>query len=336
MANIFQDKNILVTGGTGSIGSEIVRKLLQREPRVVRVLSNDENGLFSLENELQGGLKLRFLIGDVKDKQRLQRAIENIDFVFHAAALKHVPLCEYNPFEAVQTNVLGTENIIEAALGEDVEKLITISTDKAVNPINVMGATKLLAERLTTSVDYHKGLKRTIFSCVRFGNVLDSRGSVLPLFRKQIEQGGPVMITDPNMTRFVMSISRAVDLVLKAAEMAEGGEIFILKMPVVRIDDLAEAMIEELAPKYGHDPTKIPIEIINARAGEKIYEELMTEEESKKASEIDDMFVILPSLTEEQLRARKVAIRNYASNGQNLLTKEEIKALLRVTPQVDV
>ena len=335
MANIFQDKNILVTGGTGSIGSEIVRKLLQREPRVVRVLSNDENGLFSLENELQGGLKLRFLIGDVKDKQRLQRAIENIDFVFHAAALKHVPLCEYNPFEAVQTNVLGTENIIEAALGEDVEKLITISTDKAVNPINVMGATKLLAERLTTSVNYHKGLKRTIFSCVRFGNVLDSRGSVLPLFRKQIEQGGPVMITDPNMTRFVISISRAVDLVLKAAEMAEGGEIFILKMPAVRIGDLAKAMIEELAPKYGHDPTKIPVEIINARAGEKIYEELMTEEESMKASEIDDMFVILPSLTEEQLRASKVAIRNYASNGQNLLTKEEIKALLWVTPQVD-
>ena len=336
MANIFQDKNILVTGGTGSIGSEIVRKILQREPRVVRVLSNDENGLFSLEKELQGGLKLRFLIGDVKDKQRLQRAMENIDFVFHAAALKHVPLCEYNPFEAVQTNVLGTENIIEAALGEDVEKLITISTDKAVNPINVMGATKLLAERLTTSVNYHKGLKRTIFSCVRFGNVLDSRGSVLPLFRKQIEQGGPVMITDPNMTRFVMSISRAVDLVLKAAEMAEGGEIFILKMPAVRIGDLAEAMIEELAPKYGHDPTKIPVEIINARAGEKIYEELMTEDESKKASEIDDMFVILPSLTEEQLRARKVAIKNYASNGQNLLTKEEIKTLLRATPQVDV
>lgn len=335
MANIFQDKNILVTGGTGSIGSEIVRKLVKCEPRVVRVLSNDENGLFNLEKELQGSLKLRFLIGDVKDKQRLQSAIESIDFVFHAAALKHVPLCEYNPFEAVQTNVLGTENIIEAALGEDVEKLITISTDKAVNPINVMGATKLLAERLTTSVDYHKGLKRTIFSCVRFGNVLDSRGSVLPLFRKQIEQGGPVMITDPNMTRFVMSISRAVDLVLKAAEIAEGGEVFILKMPAVRIGDLAEAMIEELAPKYGHDPIKIPVEIINARAGEKIYEELMTEDESKKATESDDMFVIWPSLTEEQFRVRKVARRNYASKGQNLLTKEEIKALLRAAPQVD-
>ena len=336
MSNIFQDKNILVTGGTGSIGSEIVRKLLQRDPRVVRVLSNDENGLFSLENELQGSLKLRFLIGDVKDKQRLQMAIEKIDFVFHAAALKHVPLCEYNPFEAVQTNVLGTENIIEAALGENVEKLITISTDKAVNPINVMGATKLLAERLTTSVNYHKGLKRTIFSCVRFGNVLDSRGSVLPLFRKQIEQAGPVMITDPNMTRFVMSISRAVELVLKAAEMAEGGEVFIFKMPAVRIGDLAEAMIEELAPKYGHDPTKIPIEIINARAGEKIYEELMTEEELKKASEIDDMFVIWPSLTEEQFKVGKAARRYYASKEQNLLTKEEIKALLRATPQLNV
>jgi len=173
---------------------------------------------------------LRFLVGDVRDKERLQHAVENIDFAFHAAALKHVPLCEYNPFEAVKTNVLGTQNVIEVAMEGEVEKLITISTDKAVNPVNVMGATKLLAERLTISANYYKGLRKTAFSCVRFGNVLDSRGSVIPSFREQIRKGGPVTLTEPNMTRFVMSIPRAVDLVLKAAEIARGGEIFIFKM----------------------------------------------------------------------------------------------------------
>lgn len=327
MANIFKDKSILVTGGTGSIGSEIVRKVLRCEPRVVRVLSNDEDGLFNLEHELRGGPRVRFLIGDVKDKQRLRRAIEGINFVFHAAALKHVPLCEYNPFEAVQTNVLGTQNIIEAAIEEEVDKLITLSTDKAVNPINVMGATKLLAERLTVSADYPKGAKKTVFSCVRFGNVLDSRGSVLPLFREQIQKGGPVTITDPDMTRFVMSIPSAIDLVMEAVKMAEGGEIFIFKMPVFRLSDLAEVAIEELAPRYGYAPQDIEVKIIGRRLGEKSYEELLTEDEAMYAYETEDMFII--SQRVENRESRMAAKARYTSRDTTPLTREELRNMLR-------
>jgi UDP-N-acetylglucosamine 4,6-dehydratase len=328
MVNIFRGKNILVTGGTGSIGNSIVRKVLQCEPEVVRVLSNDENCLFSLEQELQGHSNLRFLVGDVRDKERLQRAVENIDFVFHAAALKHVPLCEYNPFEAVKTNVLGTQNVIEVAMEEEVEKLITISTDKAVNPVNVMGATKLLAERLTISANYYKGERRTAFSCVRFGNVLDSRGSVVPSFREQIRKGGPVTITDPDMTRFVMSIAKAVELVLEAAGIAQEGEIFIFKMPALRIGDLAEAMIEELAPQYGYAPESIKVEITGKRAGEKIYEELLTADEAINASETEDMFIITPAAGNRE--SKRISGKEYRSDqGGILLTKEEIKQILR-------
>ena len=327
MANIFQGKNILVTGGTGSIGSEIVRKVLQHEPRVVRVLSNDENGLFNLEQELQSYSNVRFLVGDIKDKERLQMAVENIDFIFHAAALKHVPLCEFNPFEAVKTNVLGTQNVIEVAMEEEIEKLITISTDKAANPVNVMGASKLLAERLTISANYYKGWRKTAFSCVRFGNVLDSRGSVVPLFREQIEKGGPITITGPEMTRFVMSIPKAVDLVLRAAEIAQGGEIFIFKMPALRIGDLAAAMIEELAPQYGYKPEGIKMEVTGKRAAEKNHEELLTEDEAINARETEDMFII--SRIRGKQEQKITPIKRYTSDKVTLLSKEGIKEMLR-------
>jgi UDP-N-acetylglucosamine 4,6-dehydratase len=328
MVDIFRGKNVLVTGGSGSIGSEIVKKLLQYEPQVVRVLSNDENCLFNLEQELKGHSNLRFLVGDVRDKERLQHAVENIHFVFHAAALKHVPLCEYNPFEAVKTNVLGTQNVIEAAMAEEVEKLITISTDKAVNPVNVMGATKLLAERLTVSANYYKGLRKTAFSCVRFGNVLDSRGSVVPLFREQIRKGGPVIVTDPDMTRFVMSIPKAVELVLEAAGMARGGETFIFKMRALRTGDLAEAMIEELAPQYGYDPKSVKVEISGRRAGEKVYEELLTEDEAMNVSETEDMFIVTPAAKERQRNG--VSTKKYRSDRDAVLsTREEIKEIVK-------
>jgi UDP-N-acetylglucosamine 4,6-dehydratase len=322
---MFRDKNILVTGGTGSIGSELVRKILQYNPEVIRIFSNDEDGLFNLEQELQGHPNLRFLIGDVGNKERLKMAVENIDFVFHAAALKHVPLCEYNPFEAVKTNVIGTQNLIEVVT--EAEKMITISTDKATNPVNVMGATKLLAERLTISANKYS--KKTVFSCVRFGNVLDSRGSVVPLFKKQIEKGGPITVTEPNMTRFVMSISRAVDLVLQATGMARGGEIFIFKMPALRINDLTEVIIEEIAPKYGYDPKDIKLNVIGKRAGEKYHEELMTEEEAMDAFETDEMFILLPQTIErKQVTAKQAAVKRYLSQEQRLLSKSEIKELL--------
>jgi len=304
----FRDKRIVITGGTGSIGSELLRRLLEYNPKVIRIFSNDENAQFDLEQELKEYDNLRFLVGDVRDKERLGRATEDIEIVFHAAALKHVPSCEYNPFEAIRTNVIGTQNLLEVAMDNEVEKVITISTDKAVNPASVMGATKLLAERLTIAANYYKGLRRTVFSCVRFGNVLGSRGSVVQLFEKQIQNGGPVTVTDKDMMRFVMSMGRAIELVLKAAQIAKGEEIFVFKMPALRVGSLADVMIEKLAPKYGYDPKDIEIEIIGKRKGEKIYEELMTEDEATNAYETEDLFLILPGPPREVLKRIPVKI----------------------------
>lgn len=335
LSNFYKDKTILVTGGVGSIGSEIVREVLKFDPKVVRILDNNETGLFNLEHELK--LKrIRLFIGDVRDKERLIKATEGVDIIFHAAALKHVPLCEYNPYDAVKTNVIGTQNLIDAALSNGVKKVIFVSTDKAVNPRNVMGATKLLAERLTILSNFYLGLKKFSLSCVRFGNVMDSSGSVIPLFKDQITNGGPVTVTDKEMTRFIMSIPNAVELILKAGKMANGGEIFILKMPAIKIGDLAEVMIEELSPKLGHDPNNIEMKIIGRRASEKLYEELMTEDEAENAYENDEMFVMLPQLYDIlgdvsfDLPAGfiKTQSRTYSSNEVKLLAKEEIKTLL--------
>lgn len=331
----YKGKVILVTGGVGSIGREIVRTLIRLDPMVVRILDNNETGLFDMEHDLHSN-KIRVFLGDIRDKERLKRAFENVDIVFNAAALKHVPLCEYNAFEAVKTNVVGTQNLIEVAIDEEVEKFITISTDKAVNPVNVMGATKLLAERLTISANFYKGLKRTAFSCVRFGNVLDTRGSVVPLFKKQIQKGF-ITLTDPDMTRFMMSVPRAVELVLKAAEMAEGGEIFIFKMPVLQMGDLVDVMVEDCAGKYGYSPGEIRIDIIGKRTGEKLYEDLMTADEAERAYEDGEMFVVLPQKMDivgnltYKLPATfsKTKKREYSSKNAPLLSKEEIRRLLQ-------
>lgn len=325
MNSFYKDKIILVTGGTGSIGSEIVRKVLELNPKTIRVLDNNETGLFELEHELNSD-KIRNFIGDIRDKERLKRAFEGVDIIFHAAALKHVPLCEYNPFDAVKTNVIGTQNVLNAALDMDVEKVIVISTDKTVNPINVMGATKLLAERLTISANYYTGDKRTVFSCVRFGNVLDSRGSVVPLFKNQIKNGGPVTITDPEMSRFVMGIPQAVELILKAGQKTEGKEIFILKMPSLNITDLAEVMIDEFAPLYDYNPGDIEIKIIGKRNGEKIYEELMTEEELNFAFDNNELYV----LNSEKINLSKNSLNHsYRSDLAKKLSKEGIREIIR-------
>jgi FlaA1/EpsC-like NDP-sugar epimerase len=336
MKNYYEGKKILVTGGVGSIGSQLVRKLIPLEPEIIRVLDNNETGLFDFEQELNSE-KVRILLGDIRDKDRLVMAMDGIDIVFHASAFKHVPLCEFNPFDAIKTNVLGTQNVLEAALINQVEKVINVSTDKAVNPTNVMGATKLLAERLTISANHYKGRKRTVFSSVRFGNVLNSRGSVIPLFKKQIQTGGPVTITDKNMTRFFMEIPAAVNLILEAGELAQGREIFILKMPALKIIDLAEVMIKDLAVVHGHNPKKIKINYIGTRGGEKLFEELMTESEAIRALESEEMYIILPDTLpiEEPLhyhmteKFRKSTISNFSSNNTRLITKKEISALLK-------
>ncbi len=332
----YADKTIVITGGVGSIGSAIVRKLLQFDVKVIRVLDNNETGLFDLEQELKSPL-LRTLVGDIRDRERLERAFEGADVVFHAAALKHVPLCEYNPFDAVKTNVLGTQNVLDAALDRKVGKVILISTDKAVNPTNVMGATKLLAERLTVSANNYRGYSRTVFSAVRFGNVMDSRGSVIPLFKKQIEAGGPLTVTDPEMTRFIMTIPEAVGLVIEAAVMAQGGEIFILKMPSLKVGLLADTMIENFAPLYGKKPDDIEIEIVGKRPGEKMYEELINKEDEHTLMENDKMFIRLSNLSlpekvkaYEQLGFKKSTESRFSSDDNGVkLERSQIGEILK-------
>jgi len=256
--------------------------------------------------------------------------------VFNAAALKHVPICEYNPFEAVKTNVVGTQNLIEVAVDEEVDKFITISTDKSVNPVSVMGATKLLAERLTISANYYKGKRRSTFFCVRFGNVLGSRGSVIPLFVDQIKNLKEITITHPEMTRYIMGNSQAVDMILEVTRLATGGEIFILKMPALKVYDLAEVMIEEYSKKFGYNPQEIKINIIGKRPGEKLFEELITESEIPHSYENEDLYVVChqgeggPTLSiVEKMGLKPIKHSELSSKEKQLLKKNEIRLLLK-------
>ncbi|SEV91748.1 SDR family NAD(P)-dependent oxidoreductase [Halobacterium jilantaiense] len=323
---------VLVTGGCGSIGSKIVSKLLETEAETVRVLDTDEEALFALKQEHTDN-RLRFLLGDIRDRNRLKMAIEDIDVVFHAAALKHVELNEYNPFETVQTNVQGTQNLIRAALEESVDSFVAVSTDKASNPASVMGATKLLSERLVTAANTYKGERNTSFACVRFGNVLGSSGSVIPVFMEQIEDGGPVTVTDPEMTRFIMPTEKAVELVFRAQERMRGGEVFVLKMPGIRVGTLADAMIAEYAPRAGYEPGEIEREIIGARPGERTHEKLISEDELQYARELEEMYVIfpqidLPSYRQEDYEKEPPVDEEYTSENSNLLGESEIVELI--------
>jgi FlaA1/EpsC-like NDP-sugar epimerase len=294
----FTGKNILITGGTGTVGSAIVAQLFEHDPQVIRIYSRDEAKQYELHQKLGARTDVRFLIGDVRDKSRLSRAMEDVDIVFHTAALKHVESCEYNPFEALKTNVVGTQNVIEVALEHDVSRVVFTSTDKAVNPSSAMGATKLMAEKLMVAANQYTGKHRTIFSTVRFGNVLGSRGSVVQLFEDQIRSGGPVTVTDPQMTRFVMSVDHAISLVLDVAKIAVGGEIFVLKMPAVRVLDLVHVLMEEINRDEEMRARDVRIQYIGCKPGEKIAEELMTADESKRAVDLGSMFVIIPPIQE--------------------------------------
>lgn len=298
MTSVFKNKRILVTGACGTVGSELIRQLLtnsQYSPEEVIGIDNNESQLFFLDQTWLEDPRARFFVGDVRDKDELCRRMNGIDIVFHAAALKHVILCERSPDQAVQTNILGVQNVIAAATENKVERVIFTSSDKAVNPTNVMGTSKLMGERLMTAVNSSKREEGTIFASTRFGNVLGSSGSVIPIFHNQIAKGGPVTLTDRDMTRFVMSIEDAVKLVIDSARLAEGGEVFITKMPVVRIEDLAKAMIHELAQNYGFEPEQIELHEIGTKPGEKLYEELMSDEETRRSLELDQYFSVLPA-----------------------------------------
>ena len=289
-------KRILVTGGSGTIGSRMVARLVASGADVVRVFGRDETKQFYQRHRYRDESHVRFLIGDVRDADRLRRAVEGIDIVFHCAALKHVESGEYNPFEATQTNVIGTQNVIDACLGAGVETMVLTSSDKAANPSSVMGASKLLAEKLVTAATNYRGRHATTFASVRFGNVLGSRGSAIELFAGQIAAGDPVTVTDPSMTRFVMTPDRAVDLALEAAAIARGGEVFVFKMPVARLGDLVDAAIDVYAPLFGRDPRDVRRVSIPTRPGEKGYEELMTADESLRARDVGAMYAVLPAI----------------------------------------
>ncbi len=290
------NKSVLVTGCCGTVGRELVRQLLElHEVGELTGLDNNESEIFFLEQRYLKYKQARFSLADVRDRARLARTFVGVDIIFHTAGFKHVILCERSPFEAVQTNIIGVQNIIGAATEAGVEKVIFTSSDKAVNPTNVMGTSKLMGERLMTAANSNLRGKGPIFASTRFGNVLGSRGSVIPVFKDQIARGGPVTLTDPVMTRFIMSIEEATRLVIDSAEIAKGGEVFVTKMPVIRIKDLADVMVQELAPKYGHDPEKIGVDIIGIKPGEKLYEELMNHEETRRTWELELYFAILPA-----------------------------------------
>lgn len=335
---IFEGKNILITGGTGSIGANLVRELLgHHNPKQIRIFSRDDTKQFELMQQLPQNVPVNFLIGDVRDKERLLRAMENINVVFHAAALKHVFLCERNPFEAIHTNVYGTQNIIDCALKTGVDRVVHVSTDKAVHPMNVMGMTKLLAEHLMLTSYFYKGNKKTKFCCVRFGNVLWSRGSMLPLFVQQMRSGVPITLTDPLMTRFFMSLREAAKLVIQAAEMTKESEIFVLKMPAARIGDVVEVLREVMwEEKLIKGPTSVSL--IGPKEGERMHERLLTLEESENALETEKLFIIMPNHSIIQKNppplsnypgAKKAKVAEYTTAATTLLTKKELKELLK-------
>ena len=289
---------MLVTGACGTIGRELVRQLLEEYGVGELIgLDNNESELFFLEQECMKFANARFFLTDVRDRDKLNRKLRDMQVVFHTAAFKHVILCERSPFEAVQTNILGVQNVISAATENNVEKIIFTSSDKAVNPTNVMGTSKLMGERLMTAANSNMRGIGPKFASTRFGNVLGSRGSVIPIFREQIRKGGPVTLTDPGMTRFIMSIREAVQLVVDSSMLVCGGEVFVTKMPVISIKDLAEVMIQELAPMHGYKPEDIKIEIVGTKPGEKMYEELMNIEETRRAVELQRYFSIIPAFT---------------------------------------
>jgi FlaA1/EpsC-like NDP-sugar epimerase len=290
-------KRILVTGACGTVGSELVNQLLAEDAAVAEVvaLDNNESELFFLEQKFIHDKRAVFFLADIRDRDKLTRMMQGMDIVFHAAAFKHVILCERSPFEAVQTNIIGVQNIIGAACDCHVEKVVFTSSDKAVNPTSVMGTSKLMGERLMTAANAQQSGKGPIFFSTRFGNVLGSRGSVIPIFHEQIKKGGPVTLTHQNMTRFIMSIQDAVKLVIDSVSLARGGEVFITKMPVIRIETLAEVMISELASQYGFLTENIKISIIGSKPGEKMYEELMSQEETRRSVELVKYFAVLPA-----------------------------------------
>ena len=321
---MFDGKNILITGGTGSLGKGLTKRLLSYNVDSIRIYSRNENQQVKMQSEFNDR-RLRFLIGDVRDLNRLTRAMEDIDIVFHAAALKHVPVVEYNPFEAVQTNILGSQNVINASLEENVEICICVGTDKAVAPLNTYGATKLLMEKLfVTASNYLNPIRhKTKFIAVRYGNVLASNGSVVPKIIEQIKSNKKITITDPNMTRFNITMNQALDLIERATTTGKGGEVFVPKLPAYRVGDLKDILLDLFEGKNS-------TEIIFVRTGEKFHESLLTIDELRNTYESEyDYILIEKSDSHKNHNYEKTSLNeNYSSDKVRLLTKDELKDIL--------
>ena len=320
----WNDKTVLVTGGTGSFGKKFIRIMLDEyHPKKIIIFSRDELKQHEMRIAGYDDPSLRYFIGDIRDRERLVRAMHGVDIVVHAAALKQVPACEYNPMEAIKTNIMGTSNVVEAALDAGVQKVLALSTDKAVNPVNLYGATKLAAEILVVqSIAYARG-RATRYACVRYGNVVGSRGSVVPLFIRQRERG-KLTLTDDRMTRFWLSLEQGVHFVISCIEQMEGGEVFVPKIPSTKVIDLAKAIAPEAE-----------IEIIGIRPGEKLHEVLISEDEARAAVELETMFVVQPAEAfwfGYQWRTRGKPLPDgfrYASNtNTEWLSVEEIKKIV--------
>ena len=335
---MFEGKKILITGGTGSLGTALTKKLLDSKVDTIRIFSRNESKQVEMESKFNDK-RIRFLLGDVRDYERLLMAVEDIDYVFHAAALKHVPKIEYNPFESIKTNVIGSQNVINACLKSNVKKVIGIGTDKAVSPLNTYGATKLLMEKLFVSANNYSDREKhdTKFIAVRYGNVLGSSGSVIPKFIDQLKSKNKVTITDPQMTRFSLTMDEALSFILKAAEFGKGSEIFVPKMRAYTITDVKESLTG-IFGDYGE-------EIIGIRSGEKIHETLISKDEIKYSWEYNNMYMISSPLypmfnpeiiTKTYDKIKKIdEFDKYSSDSVNKISKVELKQIIEKSYLLD-
>ena len=329
---MFKDKTILITGGTGSLGQALTKRLLEMDAHAIRIFSRNESKQIEMENNIKDD-RIRFFLGDVRDLQRLTRATEDVDLVFHAAALKHVPKIEYNPFEAIKTNVVGSQNVIDACLTNDVEKVICVGTDKAVSPLNTYGATKLLMEKLFVAANNYLNPEkhRTVFLAVRYGNVLGSSGSVIPKFIEQIKTNKPVTITDPKMTRFSITMDEALDFIFNATKIGKGSEVFVPKLRAYNIVDVKNALTELLSDTGE--------KIIGIRTGEKLHETLINEDEIRYSWEFKNMYMIANPLyslfTDKNIKEsyqgiKKIEdIQKYSSNVVEKIPVKNLKTIIK-------
>ena len=324
--HMFQNKKILITGGTGSLGTALTTRLLKTDVDTIRIFSRDELKQSQMESQLDDD-RLRFLIGDVRDKERLKKAVEGIDIVIHTAALKQVPVIEYNPFEAIKTNVQGAQNLVDVCLDKNVGFALAIGTDKAVSPFNTYGATKLLMERLFVSANYYKGAHKTKFACVRYGNVLGSRGSIIPKFIEQIISGNKITVTDPNMTRFTITMNQALDLIFRVIKNGRGGDVHIPKLDAFKVGDIKDVLLDLMNSK--NEEERIPV-----RIGEKLHEVLINEHEIRNTFENQDNdYVIFENQLDKDdsdiiPNSKKTTLTSeYSSDMVKTLSQEELKKI---------